>query len=125
MGRWQSQARAPIIARIHELWPKRQAGLMDAMLIGERGFIDRDLATLADPASLFDSSFILTFLCVLVIAGLGVPLLERTSDPFRRGLRHFQSTMFDLALPPRVVQFRLNLRIPPRALGPGSRPQPF
>jgi competence protein ComEC len=83
------------------------------------------IVLLADPASLFDSSFILTFLCVLVIAGLGVPLLERTSDPFRRGLRHFQSTMFDLALPPRVVQFRLNLRIPPRALGPGSRPQPF
>jgi competence protein ComEC len=66
---------------------------------------------LADPASLFDTSFILTFLCVLVIAGLGVPLLERTSDPYRRGLRHFQSTMFDLALPPRVVQFRLDLRM--------------
>jgi len=40
-----------------------------------------------------------------------VPLLERTSDTWRRGLRNFQSTGFDLSLPPRVVQFRLDLRM--------------
>jgi competence protein ComEC len=50
---------------------------------------------LGDPAALFDTSFILTFLCELVIAGPGVPLLERTSNPWRGALRHFQSTMFD------------------------------
>ena len=205
VGRWQNSARHAVITRIHELWPAEQAGLMDAMLIGERAFIDRDLSTdfqrsgtyhvlvvsgmnvgilalvvfwllrrlrvsewlaslvtialasfyaflcdggapivratlmlalyllarllyrgrsplssvgvaglillLVDPASLFDTSFILTFLCVLVIGGIGAPLLERTSDPWRSGLQHFQSTMYDLALPPRVVQFRLDLRM--------------
>lgn len=205
IGRWRSYARHSIIARIHQLWPERQAALMDAMLIGERAFIEHDvtadfqrsgtyhvlvvsgmnvgilsllvfwllrrlrfgeviasaatvilaagyaflcdggapivraalmlaifliarlmyrdrsplnalgiaaaLVLLFDPAALFDTSFQLTFLCVLVIAGLAVPLFERTSDPWRRGLRHFQSTMFDLSLPPRVVQFRLDLRL--------------
>jgi predicted membrane metal-binding protein len=43
-GRWQSQARSAIILRIHELWPERQAGLMGAMLIGERAFVERELA---------------------------------------------------------------------------------
>lgn len=211
LGRWRSDGRRAVIARIHELWPSGQAGLMDAMLIGERAFIDRELSTdfmrsgtfhvlvvsgmnvgilalvvfwllrrlrmsdwlaslvtillatgyaflcdggapivratlmlslfllarllyrgrspmnalgvaavgvlLADPASLFDTSFILTFLCVLVIAGLGVPLLERTSDPWRRGLRNFQSTMFDISLPPRVVELRLDLRMIIERLG--------
>jgi competence protein ComEC len=218
LGRWRTAARQAVIARIHELWPGPQAGLMDAMLIGERAFIDRELSTdfqrsgtyhvlvvsgmnvgilalvvfwllrrlhfgdglaslvtimlaagyaflcdggapivratlmlslfllarllyrgrspmnavgaaavivlLADPASLFDTSFILTFLCVLVIAGLGVPMLERTSDPWRRGLQHFQSTMFDISLPPRVVQFRLDLRMIIERLGRLS-PEPL
>jgi competence protein ComEC len=34
-----------------------------------------------DPRALFDASFQLTFLSVLAIAGVGVPLLERTSEP--------------------------------------------
>ena len=218
LGRWQNDARHAVIARIHELWPTDQAGLMDAMLIGERAFIDRELSTdfqrsgtyhvlvvsgmnvgilalvvfwllrrlrvsdwlaslvtialasfyaflcdggapivratlmlaiylfarllyrgrsplnsvgvaglvvlLVDPASLFDTSFILTFLCVLVIGGMGAPLLERTSDPWRSGLQHFQSTMYDLALPPRVVQFRLDLRMIIARLGRVS-PEPL
>jgi competence protein ComEC len=41
------------------------------------------IVLLADPASLFDASFQLTFICVLVIAGLAVPLLERTSEDWR------------------------------------------
>ena len=40
---------------------------------------------LLDPAGLLDASFVMTFVCVLIIAGIGVPLLERTSDPWRRG----------------------------------------
>lgn len=218
LGRWQHHARQAVIARIHELWPADQAGLMDAMLIGERAFMDRELSTdfqrsgtyhvlvvsgmnvgilslvvfwllrrlrasewvaslvtislasgyaflcdggapivratlmlalyllarllyrgrsplnsvgsaalivlLVDPAALFDTSFILTFLCVLVIGGVGAPLLERTSDPWRSGLRHFQSTMYDQALPPRVVQFRLDLRMIVARLGRLS-PEPL
>jgi competence protein ComEC len=217
-GLLRSNARRAVIARVHELWLAPEAGLIDAMLIGERAFIERELSAnfqrsgtyhvlvvsgmnvgilalvvfwllrrlrlsewlasmvtvllaagyaflcdggapivratlmlglflfarllyrdrspmnalgtaavgvlLADPASLFDTSFILTFLCVLVIAGLGVPLLERTSDPWRRGLRHFQSTMYDLSLPPQITQFRLDLRLIIERLGRLS-PEPL
>lgn len=205
LGRYRTAMRRSVIQRIHQLWPEPQAGLMDAMLIGERALIDRDLATdfqrsgtyhvlvvsgmnvgilalvvfwllrklrvgeviasavtvlfsggyaflcdggapivratlmlslfliarlayrdrsplnalgtaaalvmLADPASVLDASFQLTSLCVLVIAGLAVPLLQRSAVPWQRGLRNFQSTGYDQALPPRVVQFRLDLRM--------------
>ena len=47
---------------------------------------------LIDPRSLFDASFQLTFLSVAAIAGIGVPLLERTVAPRRQALRHFEST---------------------------------
>jgi competence protein ComEC len=66
LGRWQSQSRGTIIARIHELWPERQAGLMDAMLIGERAFIDRDLATNFQRSGTFH---------VLVVSGMNIGIL--------------------------------------------------
>lgn len=64
-----------------------------------------------DPRALFDASFQLTFLSVLAITGIGVPLLERTSEPYRRALHELNSTGYDLSLPPRVAQFRLDLRM--------------
>jgi len=36
-----------------------------------------------NPESLFDPSFQLTFLAVLTIAGIGVPLFARTTGPMR------------------------------------------
>jgi competence protein ComEC len=66
---------------------------------------------LLDPAGLLDASFVMTFVCVLIIAGIGVPLLERTSDPWRRGLRNFNVLAYDIALPPRIAQFRVELRM--------------
>ena len=201
----RSRARQSVIRRIHEIWPAPQAGLMDAMLIGERAFIDRQTSTdfqksgtfhvlvvsgmnvsilalvifwilrrlhagewlastitivasfayaalcdggapilrasfmlaiylvarlmyrgraplnalgvaaagvlLVDPAGLLDASFVMTFLCVLIIAGIGVPLLERSSDPWRRGMRNFTLIPYDINLPPRIAQFRLELRM--------------
>jgi competence protein ComEC len=64
-----------------------------------------------DPRSLFDPSFQLTFAAVLAIAGIGVPLLRRTSDAYRRALSGLDETDRDLHLPPRVAQFRLDLRL--------------
>jgi len=204
-GRWQNHAREAVIRRIHEIWPAREAGLMDAMLIGERAFIDRPTSTefqksgtfhvlvvsgmnvsilalvifwvarrlrvgevaasaitvalsfgyawlcdggapilraafmlsvyltarllyrgrsplnalgvaaagvlILDPAGLLDASFVMTFVCVLIIAGIGVPLLERTSDPWRRGMRNFTLVPYDIDLPPRIAQFRVELRM--------------
>lgn len=66
---------------------------------------------LADPHALFSASFQLTFLCVWLVAGVGIPILERTTQPYAYGLRHPDSVSFDLALPPRVTQVRLDLRM--------------
>ena len=65
----------------------------------------------ADPKVLFGASFQLTFLSVLLIAGVGVPILERTIQPYSRGLRYLDSTTYDVSLAPRVAQFRLDLRM--------------
>jgi competence protein ComEC len=202
---WRSRARRGVLSRIHALWPRDAAGLLDAMLIGERSFLtrgDRDdfqrtgvyhvlvvsgmnvgilaavmfwffrrlrfgesIATaltivlsigyafladlgapivrsvvtlaiylmarllyrdraalnaigiaalallVADPRALFDPSFQLTFLSVLFIAGVGVPVSERTSLRIRRGLLNLDTLAYDLVLPPRIVQFRLDLRM--------------
>ncbi|MGH9646849.1 MAG: ComEC/Rec2 family competence protein, partial [Bryobacteraceae bacterium] len=66
---------------------------------------------IADPDALFGPSFQLTFLAVYIIAGIGVPLLERTTLPYARGLRSLKATSYDLHLPPKVAQFRLDLRL--------------
>jgi competence protein ComEC len=63
------------------------------------------------PGALFEAGFQLTFLALLAITGIGVPLLQRTSSPYRAALRHLDSTSFDLGLAPRLAQFRLDLRL--------------
>ncbi|MBV9087025.1 MAG: ComEC/Rec2 family competence protein, partial [Acidobacteriaceae bacterium] len=64
-----------------------------------------------DPRALFDPSFQLTFLCVAAIGGLGAPLLERSSEPYKRALAHVDSIAHDVVLAPRLAQFRLDLRM--------------
>lgn len=202
---WRNHIHASIIARIHALWPAPQAALMDAMLIGEDAFIDRDtradfqrsgtyhilvvsgmnvtilafvmfwtfrrlhlsdvLATLLtilgcigyafvtqvgapvwratlmcaiylttrllyrerallnalgtaalcllaiDPRQLFTASFQMTFLCVLIVAAIGLPLMERTSLPYQGALAHWNSDDYGPYLLPRVAQFRLDFRL--------------
>jgi competence protein ComEC len=208
---WRSRIRRSVLRRIRKLWTSEQARLFDALLIGERAFIDQEThalwqrtglyhllvvsgmkvailaffvlwlvrwlrggelaatgaalaaagfyaylaemgapalrATLmlaiyllsrllyrdhselnalgtaalimlaARPQSLFDASFQLTFFCMLALGGLALPLLERTSEPYRRALRSFWNAGYDLALPPRLVQFRLDLRLLATRLG--------
>jgi competence protein ComEC len=66
---------------------------------------------IVDPAQLLGASFQLSFLCVLIIAGICLPLLDRTTRPFSRALRHLDSVSYDIYLPPPKAQFRLDLRI--------------
>ncbi len=202
---WRSRIHASIIARVHALWPPPQAALIDAMLIGEAAFIDRDtradfqrsgtyhilvvsgmnvtilafvvfwslrrlrlaeipatlltilccvayafltevgapvwratlmcaiylgtrllyrdrgmvnalgtaaLAVLVfDPRQLFTASFQMTFLCVLIVAAVAIPLLERTSGLYRRALAHWDADDVGPSLPPRIAQFRVDLRL--------------
>jgi competence protein ComEC len=64
-----------------------------------------------DPKQLFGASFQLSFLCVLIIAGIAMPLLERTTQPYSSGLRHLESTSYDVVLPASTAQWRLDLRM--------------
>lgn len=66
---------------------------------------------LVDPASLFGASFQLSFLCVLIIAGIGAPILERTTQPLSRALRNLDSASYDSVLSPSLAQVRLDLRM--------------
>jgi competence protein ComEC len=79
-----------------------------------------------DPRQLLGASFQMTFLCVALVAGIGVPILERTIQPYSRGLRNLDALAYDRALPPKVAQFRLDLRLLLNRLGmilPGRFPR--
>jgi competence protein ComEC len=202
---WRTRIHSSIIAKVHALWPPQQAALIDAMVIGEAAFIDRDtrvdfqrsgtyhvlvvsgmnvtilafvvfwtlrrlrltaipatlltilfcvayalltdvgppvwratlmcaiflgtrllyrdrcmvnalgaaaLGLLAfDPRQLFTASFQMTFLCVLIVAAIGLPLIDRTSRLYRRALAHWDANDYGATLPPRVAQFRVDLRL--------------
>jgi competence protein ComEC len=202
---WRTRIHSSIIAKVHALWPPPQAALIDAMVIGEEAFIDRDtradfqrsgtyhvlvvsgmnvtilafvifwtlrrlrvteipatlitilfclayafltdvgapvwratlmcaiflttrllyrdrcminaLAAAAlglliyDPRQLFTASFQMTFLCVLIVAAIGIPIIDRTSRLYRRALAHWESDDYGATLPPRVAQFRVDLRL--------------
>ena len=202
---WRSRLHQAVIRKVHELWPEREAALIDAMVIGEEAFIDRDtrvdfqrsgtyhvlvvsgmnvsilafvvfwtlrrlrladlpatlvtvgfcvayavitevgapvwratlmctvyLATrllyrdramlnaigaaalvllIVDPRQLFTASFQMTFVCVVIVAGIGIPILQRTSRPYKLALSNWSSPGFAAYLPPRVAQFRLDVQM--------------
>jgi competence protein ComEC len=90
--------------------PVWRAALMFAVYLATR-LLYRDRAMLnalgaaglalliVDPQSLFGASFQMTFLCVGLVAGIGVPLLDFTIEPFSRGLRNLESLAYDRHLP--------------------------
>jgi competence protein ComEC len=201
---WRSRLHRGIVAKVHQLWPPREAALIDAMVIGEEAFIDRDtradfqrsgtyhvlvvsgmnvtilafvvfwtlrrlrlgdipatLLTVAfcvayafvtevgapvwratlmcaiylgnrllyrdramlnavgaaalgllvfDPRQLFTVSFQMTFVCVLIVAAIAVPILQRTSQLQKQALAHWNSNDYAALLSPRVAQFRVDLQ---------------
>src|SRR5207245_2113142 len=60
--------------------------------------------------ALRDSSFQLTFVAIGCIAGLAVPWLEKTAQPYVRALRGWRDVTRDAAHEPRATQFRIDLR---------------
>jgi competence protein ComEC len=201
---WRSRVHRSVVAKVHELWPPHEAALIDAMVIGEEAFIDRDtrpnfqrsgtyhvlvvsgmnvsilafvifwtlrrlrlgdlpatLMTIAccaayafitevgppvwratlmcavylgtrlvyrdramlnalgaaalallvlDPRQLFTASFQMTFLCVLIVAAIGIPILQRTSQLYRLAFVDWNSAGYAALLPPKVAQFRVELQ---------------
>ena len=65
----------------------------------------------AKPLALRDSSFQLTFVAIGSIAGLAVPWLERTAQPYVRALRGWRDVTRDSAHEPRAAQFRIDQRL--------------
>jgi competence protein ComEC len=62
------------------------------------------------PAWLFESGFQLSFAAALLIVGVAVPILERTTEPCRRALRRLDDVLLDDRYSPRIAQARLDLR---------------
>jgi competence protein ComEC len=68
------------------------------------------LLLIAKPFAVRDSSFQLTFLAIGCIAGLGVPWLQQTVQPYVRALRGWRDVTRDASHEPRAAQFRIDLR---------------
>jgi competence protein ComEC len=83
----------------------RERNMMNAIGAAALGVL------IVDPRALFGASFELTFLAVFIIAGIGSPILERTTLPYARGLRLLRAASYDLRVAPEVAQFRLDLRL--------------
>jgi competence protein ComEC len=64
-----------------------------------------------DPYQLFETSFQLSFLCIVALAAFAIPLLEKTSVPYAHGLQALADRDRDVFLSPHVAQFRVELRL--------------
>ena len=102
--------------------PVQRALLMTAVfLLSRLLFRDRNVlnafgaAALAvllwSPRALFEASFQMTFLAIVAIAGIAMPLGERSFLPYARAARNLDQLWRDSAMPPRLAQFRVMLRL--------------
>jgi competence protein ComEC len=69
------------------------------------------LLLLIDPFWLFDSGFLLSFLAVLAIGLIGIPILNQTTRPYRDALWQIEEPSLDSRFAPRLADFRLSLRL--------------
>ena len=83
----------------------RDRGMLNALGAAALGLL------VFDPRQLFTASFQMTFVCVLIVAAIGLPLVERTSALYRQALAHWDADDYGPALPPRIAQFRVDLRL--------------
>ncbi len=63
------------------------------------------------PAWLFEAGFALSFSAALLIAGLALPVLQRTTIPYRNALFRLKDPERDINLSPRHAQFRVAMRM--------------
>ena len=106
---------------VEERPPVLRAALMAALVLLGRLFFRRlDLLNsaaiaalillIAKPLAVRDSSFQLTFLAIGSIAGLALPWLEKTVQPYLKALRGWRDVTRDASHAPHAAQFRLDLR---------------
>jgi competence protein ComEC len=63
------------------------------------------------PGALFEASFQMTFLAIVAIGGIAIPLGERSFLPHARAADHLWDRWLDSSLPLRLAQFRTMLRL--------------
>lgn len=63
------------------------------------------------PSALFEASFQMTFLAIVAIGGIAIPLGERSFLPYANAAENLWDKWIDTSLPPQVAQFRLMLRM--------------
>jgi competence protein ComEC len=122
---WLTELGAPILRSVLMIAAYQSTALLNRDRAPLNTVALAALALLAwEPAQLFDASFQLTFLAVLTIAGIGVPLFARTTGPLRQALIEVDDTGRDLTLEPRQAQWRLDVRALSESLGRiiGRRP---
>ncbi len=102
--------------------PVQRALLMTAIFLFARLlFRDRNVlnalgaaalgALVWSPEALFEASFQMTFLAILAIGGIAVPLGERSFLPYLEAASKMDERWRDFGFPPRVAQFRAMLRM--------------
>jgi competence protein ComEC len=64
-----------------------------------------------NPHALFDAGLQMTLLTVVAVAGIAIPVMERTSAPFLTASRFINVVSMDTAFEPRLAQFRVTLRL--------------
>jgi competence protein ComEC len=64
----------------------------------------------ARPSEITDASFLLSFSAVATIGAIAVPLIARSSEPYRLALDHLSDVTRDVSHSPRVIQFRMETR---------------
>ncbi len=63
------------------------------------------------PSALFEASFQMTFLVIVAIGGIAIPLGEWSFLPYARAARNLDHLWLDLGMHPRLAEFRIRLRI--------------
>lgn len=65
----------------------------------------------ASPSSLFDASFQMTLLAVVVIGGIAAPMLRVTTEPYISMAKDLKIVAMDNKIEPRLAQYRVILRM--------------
>jgi competence protein ComEC len=86
------------------------------------GFATLCLAAVS-PRSIFDASLQMTLLAVSAIAGIAIPLLERTVHARLQATQDLRLIALDAKLPPEIAQFRVTLRLIARHLEVAANPR--
>ncbi|HXX13652.1 MAG TPA: ComEC/Rec2 family competence protein [Candidatus Eremiobacteraceae bacterium] len=115
------------VAVVEQRAPVLRAALMAALVI-VGGYFHRRLdllnsaalaalvLLLANPKYAIDAGFQLSFLAIGAIAGLALPLIQRTVQPFLSAVDDWSDVTRDARHSAALVQFRLDLRDALRAL---------